>query len=224
MIISSKAHYPKKRYRLKTPKEKQYESLPKDSSSPQPPLHPPVIVDEKKEYEFHIYTDGGFNQDHNIGSWSYMIKVKHGKKHFKLYKGGGTLFIHYHLPILMELKAVLEAIKYIASKKNSNRHNYTIKKITVYSDNKQVINSRLQYAKYKENDWKLLGSNNEMIEVLKKAWDEINEANEKYDVIYQWIPSHTGHPFNEYCDKACRSRIRNEIITRSIIAHNNFKL
>jgi ribonuclease HI len=217
MIISSKAHYPKKRYRLKTLKEKRYDNLPKGI-----PIMPAASNGEKKEYEFNIYTDGGYNQDHNIGSWSYMIKVKYGKKHFKFYKGGGTLFIRYNLPILMELKAVLEAIRYITDERSIGKYNYTIKKITIYSDSKQIINSRLQYEKYKTNDWKLLGSNNEMIRILREAWDEINEINDKYNIFYQWIPSHAGHQFNEYCDKACRSRIKNEIVTRNIIAHNTF--
>jgi ribonuclease HI len=222
-MIASTAHYPKKRYKLKKPVEEIYSQLVKEKTAKEK-IKKEIAEKIKKEYEFTIYTDGGYNKEHSVGSWSYIIKVKHGKKHFKLNKGGGTLITRYNLPILMELKAVIAAIEYITNIDRIAKLNYRIKKITVISDNRQVINSKLQYQKYKENDWRLLRTNNEMIDLLKDTWEAMNEINEKYDINYQWTRGHDGNSFNEQCDKAFRARIKTSIIERKIFAYNNTQL
>jgi ribonuclease HI len=219
MVIISEVKYPKKRYKLKMPVTEIYEKLIKEKNN-----RDTSISKKTREYDFIIYTDGGIKPACNIGSWSYLIKAKINKTHFKFYKGGGTLAVNSFSPILMELKAVIDAVHYVTNVKNIKMHNYSIRSITVYSDNRQVINSRKQYEKYINNDWRLLRSNNKMFQILKEQWEKINDLNERYNINYKWVEAHSGNISNEYCDKACTARIYSKIREKSIIEYNNQKL
>jgi ribonuclease HI len=212
MIISSDVKYPKKRYRLKQPIDEIYNKLIKDKITERN-----ENVNKTRNYTFNIYTDGGFNNVYNIGAWSYIIKVKHDRSHFKFHKGGGTLGLNHRSSILMELTAVIDAINFIVDEKNVVRYNYAIENIVVYSDNLQVVNSRIQYKKYETNDWKFLTNERDMYENLKEAWKSIHNLNEKYNISYKWVKGHSGNVSNEYCDKACRSRIKNRIVADRIM-------
>jgi ribonuclease HI len=210
----------KRRYRLKIPPEdlkEKIENIIKKS--------PPEVIESAssllKEYDFIIYTDGGFNYKNKIGSWSYLIKVKYNKKKFKLYKGNGIMSFKYNTPVLTELKAVIEAINFITSDKSKERYKYTISSICVCSDNRQVVFSRDMYKKYIENNWVFVKSETHVTDELKEMWIEINKLNEKYDIRYKWIKGHNGNINNEYVDKVCTSRIKERLFQERIFRYNN---
>jgi ribonuclease HI len=222
MIIVSEVKFPKKKYHLKKPKEVILRDLGILGN------HSRIINGVKnkedrahipKEYEFTIYSDGGYNNTFNVGSWSYYIKVKHGKTHFKLHKASGVIEIVNRLPILMELTAVIMAIKYIES--NKEKFNYSIKSVTVYSDNRQVVNSNEKYKIYESNDWFYIRTGCEMSSQLKEAWKELYRLNNLFDVKYVWVRGHSGNLGNERCDEVCTTRLNQNIKVKKIIAYNN---
>jgi ribonuclease HI len=213
MIIASKAKYPKKRYRLKYPKEIMLGMLVKE------------IFKTKEEvglklYDFIIYTDGGFNVQRKIGSWSYLIKVKYNKKRFKLHKASGVTTLPFSSSILMELTAVIEAIKFIKEDKTQEKFGFRVNTITVYSDNRQVVYSRSMFKKYIDNNWYFLQSEGAVSEKLKEAWIELNELNNEFNITYKWIKAHNGNVGNEYVNQVCYSRIREQVHTEKIIEYN----
>jgi ribonuclease HI len=213
MIIASRPKYPKKRYKLKYPKEIMFDMLFKDKFRKKEETG-------LKSYDFIIYTDGGFNTYRKIGSWSYLIKVKYNKKRFKLHKDSGVTTLTVSSPILMELKAVIEAIKFIKEEKTQEKFGFTVNSITVYSDNRQVVYSRSMFKKYSDNNWYFLQSVGAVTEKLKEAWTELNELNNEFGIRYKWIKAHNGNVGNEYVDKVCNSRIREQVHTQNIIRYN----
>jgi ribonuclease HI len=222
-MFESERKFPikKKRYRLKISREEMKEKL--EEINKEQPSPEPISKEEPsmKPYNFIIYTDGGFNQRSRIGSWSYLIKVRYNKKRFKLYKGNGIMQFNANTPILTELKAVVEAIRFIASNKNKERYKYTINSICVYSDSKQVVYSRDIYKKYVENDWYFMNSDLSVTEELKEVWVEINKLNEIHNIKYKWIKGHNGNKNNEYVDKVCTSRIKERLHQERILRYNN---
>jgi ribonuclease HI len=208
----------KKRYKLKISREEMESRLKGFDSEYEKKIKNEEVI---KPYNFIIYTDGGFNQRNRIGSWSYLIKVRYNKKRFKLYKGSGIMAFGINLPILTELKAVIEAVKFIMSEINKKRYKYSIASVSVYSDSKQVVNSREMYKRYVENNWNFVRSEYEMYDELKEAWTEINELNEKLNIEYRWIKGHNGNINNEYVDKVCTSRIKERLHQEKIYRYNN---
>jgi ribonuclease HI len=205
-MLESKVKYPKQMYRLKYPKEIMFNQ-------------------EMKKYNFIIYTDGGFNRRFKLGSWSYLIKVKYDNKRFKFHKDSGVVKLPQNTcPVLMEITAVIEAIKYIIDEEKQKKYGFSINTITVYSDNTQVVYSRNMIKKYIENEWYFLQSDKEVTESLKRAWMELDELNEKYNIKYLWVRAHDGNVSNEYVDGICTSRIKTVVHEEKIFKYNNFQL
>jgi ribonuclease HI len=225
MIISSEITLPtKKKYVLKKPREDIIREVNFEERQKRVALTKVkakrAIVKAIKPYDFVIYTDGGFSNRYNIGSWSYLIKAKYGKAHFKLNSASGSMGSDEKLPILMEIKAVIIAVNYIVER-SKRKPLESIKSITVMSDNKQVVRSNELYERYKENGWFYIKKNYEMVEKLKKAWEELHKLNEKYNIQYQWVKGHSGNVGNEHCNTACSRRIGKSIRTKKIIRYNN---
>jgi ribonuclease HI len=227
MIISSKAVFPKKakKYALKRSKEEiEKEATILEREARLKTFQRKNIPKEKKEikeYDFIIYTDGGYNQTYRVGSWSYFIKAKYGKKHFLFNKCSGVIEIPNKLPVLMELTAVIKAVQFIASKNHKKKVGYIIKSITVYSDNRQVIRNKEFFDLYKENNWFYLRKNYEMIEQLKTSWNELHDLNEMFEINYVWVRGHSGNLGNERCDEICTTRINQSIRVKRIIKYNS---
>jgi ribonuclease HI len=221
MILTSEVKFPKKikKYRLKKGTKEIFIKL-MENFNKSFNAAPPVPADTRKKYDFIIYTDGGFDQIHNIGSWSYLIKVKHGKTHFKYHRGSGVVVSKRRSPILTEIGAVLHAITYIENKASEAACDFIIDSITVYSDSKQVVFSNQMFLKYQNNNWCFLRSNVVMYDKLKAAWDSLHNLNQKYNITYKWVQGHSGNINNERCDKVCTTRIRQTISEMRIMRHN----
>jgi ribonuclease HI len=228
MIIASKPIFPRKKYCLKKPREEiiaeqkvkdihQRITFGKTNQLKKKEVKTPPEI---KSYEFNVYTDGGYSNIYRVGSWSYFIKVKDGKKHFTFDKGAGSEDVHDRLPILMELIAVIRAIQSIVSKNNMARYGYTIKSITIHSDNRQVVNSNVMVKHYEENDWFYLRKGYEMTDQLKNAWKELYALNKAYNVKYVWVRGHSGNLGNERCNKVCSTRLGQKIKVKRIIKYN----
>jgi ribonuclease HI len=211
IMIESDRKYPEKhkKYKLKIPKEEFKELLKNNFDK---------IVEE---YDFLIYTDGGYNASYDVGSWSYLIKVKHNKKRFKFHKESGVYNYTEYLPIFMELTAVIEAIKYVTNKTLQEKLCYKINSITIYTDCRQIIYSKELCEKYEENNWKYIFTEFDMHEKLKKAWQKLNTYNDNLNIQYVWIKGHNGNISNEYVDKVCTSRIKERLHQEKIFRFNN---
>jgi ribonuclease HI len=212
MIIASKVIFPvqRKKYALKKPKEeilKEIEIKERMKRIALQTSRGKKSLKELKDCEFIIYTDGGYNTEYNIGSWSYLIKLRRNKVRFKIKKETGIIESDKpQLPIFMEINAVIMAINYLM-KRSGDYPLERIKRITVMSDSRQVVNSNKLYEQYRENGWFYLRKNQAMTEDLKEAWETLHTLNMEYNIHYLWVKGHSGILGNERCDQACSTRI-----------------
>jgi ribonuclease HI len=169
-----------------------------------------------KEYDFIIFTDGGYSNTYKVGSWSYLIKVKYHGTHFVLHKSSGIKETDERLPVLMELMAVIEALKFILDEENKEEYGYSIRTITVYSDSRQVVRNKEYIKLYQQNDWFYLKKGYEMTEELKKAWNGLDDLNKLFKINYVWVRGHNGNLGNERCNTLCSIRLGQEIKIKKI--------
>ncbi len=126
-----------------------------------------------------IYTDG--SSLGNPGPGGYGIILEFNGKTKELSKG-------YRLTTnnRMELLAVIVALESIKTKKHS---------ITVYSDSKYVIDS---ITKGWVNSWK---NKNFKGKKNKDLWLKYLSIHKDFEIKFQWVKGHNGHPENERCDQ-----------------------
>jgi ribonuclease HI len=126
-----------------------------------------------------IYTDG--SSLGNPGPGGYGIILEFNGKTKELSKG-------YRLTTnnRMELLAVIVALESIKTKKHS---------ITIYSDSKYVIDS---IVKGWVNSWK---NKNFKGKKNKDLWLKYLSIHKDFEIKFQWVKGHNGHPENERCDQ-----------------------
>ncbi|HOJ50803.1 MAG TPA: 2-C-methyl-D-erythritol 2,4-cyclodiphosphate synthase [Spirochaetota bacterium] len=138
-----------------------------------------------------IYTDGSCIGNPGPGGWSFII-VKDNKEIFSLSDGEKTTTNNK-----MEIKAVLEALKYL---KDTD-----YKTVTIFTDSQYVSNALNSWLiEWNKNGWKTTGKKDV---ANKELWVQVyNLLNEMRDRVinFKWIKSHNGDIFNEKCDSMAR--------------------
>ena len=76
----------------------------------------------------------------------------------------------------MEMKAIIEGLKMLPPKSN----------VLVVSDSQLAINCAARKWKRKKN---------------LDLWSEYDEASAGHDIDFEWVPGHSGHEWNEECDR-----------------------
>ena len=129
----------------------------------------------------YIYTDGACRGNPGPGGWGALLECEGYKKEIK---GSSQLTTNN----IMELKAVIEALKLI---KNQS-------KIIVTTDSTYVKNGINEWI----HNWKLRGwkTANKKPVKNKELWQELDVLSSEHQIDWKWVRGHTGHPGNEKAD------------------------
>jgi len=131
--------------------------------------------DEKSpSYDFVVYTDGSCSGNPGPGGWAYSILTVDGRDFSKKHGYAADT-----TNSRMELKAVIEALKFLPKKCSC----------LVVSDSQYVINTMTK-------GWKR-GKNLDL-------WSELDLVTVGKLVLWQWIKGHNDNPYNEDCDKRAK--------------------
>jgi len=131
------------------------------------------------------FTDGACSGNPGPGGWGVLLR--HGGREKELF-GGEKNTTNQR----MELQAAIEALK--ALRKPC--------RITIHSDSKYVIQGITEWI----HSWKKKGWKNYSKKPVanKELWQELDSLNSKYEVTWQWVKGHAGHPGNERADELAR--------------------
>lgn len=128
-----------------------------------------------------IYTDGACKGNPGIGGWGVLLRYG---VHEKTLKGAEAHTTNNR----MELIAAIEALK-------------AIKKplpIKLYTDSNYLKNGVTQWLEnWKRNHWKT-ADKKEVRNV--DLWQALDELQAQYDIDWQWVKGHSGHPGNTMAD------------------------
>ena len=130
-----------------------------------------------------IYTDGGHKG--RWGSWAF-VTVSDGKNLTEAF-GREKKTSSFR----MEFQAAIEALKSLPLKS----------KATLFSDCRILIDTMTLWSEeWKSNGWvKAKGKPIPNVDLII----ELYNLNQKHNINWQWIKSHSGISFNERCDELC---------------------
>ena len=144
-----------------------------------------------------IFTDGACSENPGPGGWAVVFNTE--KKCYTI--SGNELHTTNNR---MELRAVVEALRKILSKrKHKSKNQYNI-----FSDSAYVVNTinNNWLEKWKMNGWKTTKGrdvkNRELWEELNELIDNINRKDT--EVTFHKIKGHSGNMFNELVDKIAK--------------------
>ena len=122
-----------------------------------------------------IYTDGSCIPNPGKGGWGYIaVFPTHD-----IYNSGQE---EYSTNNIMEMKAVIEALKYF------NEYN----KFHIYSDSLYVINCAKGVWQKKKNT---------------ELWKQYDKYSKGKTIIFTWVKGHSGDRYNELVDQLARNQI-----------------
>lgn len=163
-----------------------------------------------------IYTDGGYTNVKNIGTWAYIIQlIDHDEPNKKINWvmacNSGPIFsdddeVDYSVEekvFVMETIAILKALKML----KDNNMRFNIKNINIFSDSKMACNHNELIEEYEINDWYNLYTRKFVSEKFKKFLLKLKETVLNFNnITFTHIKAHAGDTWNEYCDKVCTIR------------------
>jgi len=158
------------------------------------------------EVDVYVYTDGACSGNPGPGGWGALLKHPQTRS-IKTLSGGHPNTTNNR----MELTAAIEGLK---SLKPGERW-----RVHLSSDSEYLILGLTQWIQgWMANDWrrgKKAGS-----PTVKNAdlWKTLYDLTQRFDMSYEHVAAHTGHPENEECDrlateeiKALRRRAKEEV-------------
>ena len=128
-----------------------------------------------------IYTDGACRGNPGVGGWGALLECDNYKKKIK----GASLLTTNNI---MELTAVIKALELL---KNSSILEITTDSTYVKDGITDWIES------WKTNNWRT--ANKKPVK-NKELWMELDTLSEQYDITWEWVKGHSGHPQNERAD------------------------
>ena len=140
-----------------------------------------------------IYTDGACSGNPGVGGWGTVIINKNGKK--AELSGGKNQTTNNQ----MELMATIRALEYFKTKQD----------ITIYTDSKYVKDGISSWInKWKINGWRT--ANKKPVK-NKELWMELDILSNQYDITWEWVKGHSGHPQNEHADYLANKAIEENL-------------
>ncbi len=167
------------------------------------------------QLDFVIYTDGGYSETKDIGTWAFIIQVRDHENQdtlanwvqasnsgpiFKPEKG--ETYDTEDKSLTMEMVAVIKAIALITE----NKDRFTIKNIDIYSDSKNMCEYKEIVSNYLENDWYNEFKRKFIQKKLKEFWILIKTLAEEYNINFTYVKGHSGIRFNEHVNQLCQLR------------------
>lgn len=150
-----------------------------------------------------IFTDGACSGNPGKGGWACIINLKD-----KVIKSGGCE--EYTTNNRMELKAVYEAVKFIAKNiEKLKRVGYD--SLEIHSDSAYVVNALTKgwTENWLQNDWKTKSGEDVK---NKDLWANLITLNNMlsfdFDIDFVKVKGHSGNYFNELADEYAREMLK----------------
>lgn len=132
-----------------------------------------------------IYTDGSCSGNPGPGGWGTILTyIKPDSDIYEKEISGGDADTTNNR---MELTAVIEGLKALKQ----------ICDVTVVTDSAYVANA---FNKDWITKWQTNNFKNGSVKNID-LWQELIALTQKHTVTFEWVKGHTGHPYNERCDK-----------------------
>lgn len=136
-----------------------------------------------------IYTDGACKGNPGIGGWGVLMQYG---QHEKTLCGAEAHTTNNR----MELQAAIEALK--AIKRPCN--------IVLTTDSVYVKNGITQWLHiWKKNGWRT--AQKKPVQNVE-LWQELDSLAARYEIDWQWVKGHSGHPGNEIADQLANQAIK----------------
>ena len=135
--------------------------------------------------QFEIFTDGACSGNPGPGGWGAILR--YGETQKELFGGEADTTNNR-----MELLAAISALNALTSACEVNLH----------TDSKYVMDGISKWILgWKKNGWKTADKkpvkNGEL-------WQQLDTANQRHKVKWNWVKGHAGHPENERADELAR--------------------
>ncbi len=130
-----------------------------------------------------IYTDGACRGNPGPGGWGAVLQFADKEK--RLYGGERETTNNR-----MELTAVIRALECLKDNQWPVR---------VVTDSKYVLQGITEWIKgWKKKGWRTASKKPVMNAEL---WQELDALVERFDIQWEWVKGHSGHPGNELADE-----------------------
>jgi len=145
--------------------------------------------------EIEIFTDGACRGNPGPGGWGALLKFQNKEKELLGCEADTT-------NNRMELTAVIKAL-------NSLKHDRH--PVRIITDSRYVMDGIEKWVPaWKQRNWKTAAR-----KPVKNVdlWKQLDEAVNKYEISWQWVKGHSGHPGNEAADQLANDAI-DEMLAR----------
>ena len=140
----------------------------------------------------YIYTDGACKGNPGPGGWGALLVYVEIKKELYGFSPETTNNI-------MELTAVIESLKSIKRKCP----------IIITTDSNYVKDGITDWIEsWKTNNWRT--ANKKPVK-NKELWMELDTLSNQYDITWEWVKGHSGHPQNEHADYLANKAIEENL-------------
>ena len=140
----------------------------------------------------YIYTDGACKGNPGPGGWGALLIYEGIKKELYGFEPETTNNI-------MELTAVIESLKSIKRKHP----------IIITTDSTYVKDGITDWIEsWKTNNWRT--ANKKPVK-NKELWVELDSLCALYDITWEWVRGHSGHPENEHADYLANKAIEENL-------------
>lgn len=139
-----------------------------------------------KDDKIHIYTDGSCIGNPGPGGWGAIIL--YSEKEFDI-RGGDKDTTNNR----MEMKAIIEALKWVRQSKNVPTEELDQAHITVYSDSNLIMQTLNQGWKRKANT---------------DLWAEMDKARAWLNIEWVWVKAHADNHYNNKVDEIALSEAK----------------
>ncbi len=144
--------------------------------------------------ELFAYTDGACSGNPGPGGWGVLLVARNGDTVVKERElnGGEAETTNNRMELLAAI-AALEALDRPSA-------------ITLVTDSAYVKNGVTQWIHgWKRNGWRTAAKKPVKNDDL---WQRLDTAQDRHDVIWEWVKGHAGHPENERADKLARDGMK----------------
>ena len=143
-----------------------------------------------------MFTDGACRGNPGKGGWGVLLRFGEAEK--ELY--GGKVFTTNNQMELMAVIMGLEALKKPC-------------RVVITTDSKYVLSGITEWMpNWKKRNWKTA---NKKPVLNAELWRRLDSLVSQYEVSWQWVKGHSGHPENEIADQLANRGIDELIATES---------
>ena len=133
-----------------------------------------------------LYTDGACKGNPGPGGWAFVLQHPQSGKTLERFGSEPDTTNNR-----MELLAVIEGLKTLTKPSQ----------VELVSDSKYVLHGIEEWMpKWKKNGWRRKEGKSFRPVKNSDLWQELDQLTSLHKLTFQYIPGHSGHPFNERCD------------------------